>query len=1347
LVATDANGDWSISNAKVGLSLSNSDQRSNNLANTLRGQLIPATIKVAGVITDTTQAYLAASLISDTFEQNLKAVASIIQRDTQLLVELSSAVGDTESSMSLLKDVFAEDIFRQPIKSADALIKSSGETTVAIQSMQRTFQILQDLTSEASLAISEDLVRAMDRGQDGAALFDARIEQSAKGIKRAEKFNLEFVKSLEEIKKQGGTTKLGFATTKFETLTKQRLALEKLAQALSGLVAFRDKLEASQKGEIIFKRDREEAEKFFSVVKNIVPTITDINLGGSKATIIKGLKGLFESIKLQSAKIADPILAGVVSNFGTAIEEAIDSAGSEAGDATTRTLSNVLFKDLQRFTKESEGLLVSFLQSMSEFGNKNAQQLDQAITITEKRLSELSQATRDGSFLPDFSGEDIDILKQNFARIRVVAAKQRALLEADLKPLKEEFAGLVDVTEDFKTKNALGTTVDQNVDNLKRLTSVQTEIATAEERIAKTKNQERGVTASFIQNFQASLELVNNAGKQLFATQSALSEAQASLVSKQAEFADSEIFGFENRIALIESESSAIQQLARDAAGLGDLDVDKIAAKLTQLTADLVQKRRDRADSSTIKIIEDRISKEQQLLEVVKDINSKRITSLQKELDLINQQGDAIRSLGDEFLKSNDTQQKQIIDSARLVEKFFGSLTSDALNSGEFKSTAARFLTETNDEMRNAVLTQLERLKNVGGEVAPGVQAGQVLRQLSESVVGALFKSPQQVILDKQLEIQTRILSVIKDTNAIAEVQSRLAALNNNALRQSIDALVRQGAQGSLDANDETIKIARGLQEQLSGGQKEVAAINVKRTKSEQDYSVAAGQAAIRNKALVSTFSRLDTSTGETQQSAEEYQEKLVELRDAFIKAEDDFIDAQDAYNEAARSVTEALTKVSVAQADYAIQLELAHRESINVTGGFVTFRDELLFLQNVFNKQINALKIVGAAEEEIADLRVKLAQETLTVIEGQLQGFRDNAERLFAGGADVAASFEQNFARAQFAANQAREVGITSGGNVTNAQAQALFERLQVLPSEVKQGILDGLRSAPPGATFGGLGAKEIENAIIAGAGGGVGGDTILELEKQAAQQRQIIAENSIGSLVSARQSVVTAFEQLTTAQEQLQESRAQKDLAQLQLDTAVDGFESTVRAIDFVAENLNILDSTMRAGLSSLQGASAVSAARGTLSGSEVAGLLNAASREKSSMPVGSKLGVFNTSESVLTKSQMNRLRQGVSTPNAAEGTAVVTSDVLSFLQQISQKLSLLNIQGVKQNFQIDINNQRNVTVEGLAGLQTALQNIVNDRTGGLYTREEAQALQSIVMTVVQKMQQNGQLSAIGT
>lgn len=1356
ILVRNAQGNLALAQKDTGVVVTELDKRFAGLVSRLDGQVVPVALKVAQSTEAMQKAYLSSSVIISSWEQRLAAATRITQQSTSALIKLSEAVQTTESNMGLLKEVMAEEVFREPIAGLDDLVTNIDDSSVALNSLMDVMNQLSLINDKVAISVDNDLRNAMARGADGAALFNSRIKESLDGVEQAEQLNIKLAATLDAINRSGN---LGFVTSELQTLAKQRVGLETLAQALNGLVAFRDKLDASSKGAGILENDRKSAEKFLETIKTILPGVNIDNIkkfltfSGSQAGELKqSLEQLFNSIQIEAGKIADPALRQVVSNFGQAITDAIQAASAESGKSSTRILSNALLKDVIRFTESSKALFDAFVSAAGEFSSKNAEQLKVAIDLTQKRLDEMAAATAKGSFLPDFSGKDIEILRQNFARIRVAVAREKDILEAQLKPIKDEITGLIQLTTDFQRGNTFNRSREQDEQTQKRLNDLKIEEAIIETRMADIRNTERTVTANFIRSFAIELDRLTAAEKNIFAAQDAIVQAEIALADKRLEFTEVETFGVEKKIALIEQETAAIERLTRETTGLGDLDVEQIAANLVNLTGELSDKRREGADSATIKIIENRIATEQRYLEIVKTINDKRLSSLTRELELIQEQSEAVRGLALDFIKANDAQQKEIINSARLVEKFFGNLTPQSLDSREFQESAARFLRETNDEMRNAVITQLERLKNVGGEVAPGVQAGEVLRQLSESVVGALFKSPQEALMGKQVELQTRILDTLLDANQIAELQSRLAVQTANDIRRSVDNLLLEGAQGTLDPNDETIKRATEIQSTLAAGQEQISKVNKDRAIAEGKYAATAEQSAIRNKALVDTFSRLDTSTENAKQSTEEYQNELVKLRDALITAEDGFIDAQDAYTQALGDVNQALIRVSVAQSDYALQLSLAQRETLAIAGGFTTFHEEIQFLQSAFNKQILALKTVGAAEEEIANLRVRLAQETLSVLEKEISSFRSNAEALFVGGPDVAGQFQQNFAAAQFAATQAQAVGIAPGIQATTQQIDELFQRLAGLPSEVKSGILEGLRSAPPGATFGGFSAKELENAIISGAGGGIQGDTILELEKQAAVQRQIIAENSIQSLVSVRQGVATAFNQLATAQEQLLEAKAQRDLAQMQLDAATFGFSEVTTAIDIVAEKLTSMDGNLSAfvnRIGEISFGSVTSAAGGTLSGSEVAGLLRAASREKAAMPAGSQLGVFNTSETVLTRRQMNRLRGGASIPNAADGTAtVIDAEVVGLLQQISDKLTSLQSSGAfEQNFNIDINNQRTVSVQGLAGIQTALQDILSSGTSDLYTREEAAALERIVMTVVQKMQQTGQISAIGT
>ncbi len=1373
ILVKDANDDWAITNTETGVTLQVLDKHGQALAATLTGQLIPAGFNVVKSQEDVAKAFASASLIVDAFEQRLQGATRRIERQTAGLQRLSTAVKGTESNMSLLKDVFAEEIFRAPIAGINTLIDSVETGSLSITKLSSLMERFEDINNEAAISISNDMRRALDEGVDGFDLYNARIDASLRGIDSAKRINQEYAETLKAIKEVSGG-ELGFATDELETLTRQRGQMELLAQALQGLVAFRDKLDQSGKGTPILKKDRESAEKFLNTIKTIIPGVDVDNIkkfltfsGSQKTQIVQQLRSLFDSIKIQSNSISDPILSEIIANFGTAIQEAVQAASTAGAKSTTRTLSNALLKDVKRFTDASKSLFTSFVQAAGEFANANAAQLGTAIQLTEKRLAELAQATSRGSFLPDFSGDDIEILQRQFARIRVVTKKQRALLEADLKPINQRINELVRLTTNFNEGNTFNRGQEENTKAVNELKEARQKQAAAESEIAGIRVTERNVTGAFLRQLGIQLDLFSNKQNEVFKSQNALIEAEAALAQKKTEFAAEEATTFEAKIALIEAEANAIEQLTREASSLGDLDINAISKRLVELTGRLTSDARKKLNSVQITEIERQIAVEQNRLSIVQQIDNVRLSSLQKEREIINEQAGAIRSLGIEFIKANDTQQKAIIESARGVETFFGKLTPESLDSPAFQRQASSFLRETNDEMRNAVIAQLERLKNVGGEVSSGVSAESVLKGLAESVVGALFKSPLEANASKQTELQTRILGILDDTKKISEIQSNLLVTAMNAARRSFEGLAARGSQGLADQDDETIKQAREVQETLSLGQEKIININRLRAKAEDQYAAAAENAAIQNKNLVNATRAVNTATQNTGESAEDYQKRLVGLRDAFIKAEDDFISAQTSFADALGGIGEALSKVAVAQADYSIGLELARRQNIAITGSFATFRSEITFLGDAFRSQIDALTIVGASEQQIANLRVKLAQETLSIIERQLSGFRDRALSLFTG--DLQPGDVQRQAGA----------AATVAGITATSSGDALVAELAKLPEAFRRDALEGLGTAPPGTTFGGLSGEEIINQIATAFGGETaGGDTIESLQQEAARQRLIIAENSTSALFNSREGLIAAQEQLSSAKEALLEAKAQKELAELQLNATQTGFENNQRAVDVLADGINstatntgtlaVLNEQMSgtldqinanmnrlalrnfvaAGDSDSLNQLGISAAGGTLSGGEVAGLLRAASREKAAMPHGSNLGVFNTSETVLTRNQMNRLRRGTATPNAIDGNGtVISGEVVVLLGQINERLALLSSQGINQQFNIDIDNNRTVSIQGLAGLQTALQDIVLDATGELYTREEAEALESVVMTVIERLQETGQISAIGT
>ena len=154
-------------------------------------------------------------------------------------------------------------------------------------------------------------------------------------------------------------------------------------------------------------------------------------------------------------------------------------------------------------------------------------------------------------------------------------------------------------------------------------------------------------------------------------------------------------------------------------------------------------------------------------------------------------------------------------------------------------------------------------------------------------------------------------------------------------------------------------------------------------------------------------------------------------------------------------------------------------------------------------------------------------------------------------------------------------------------------------------------------------------------------------------------------------------------------------------------------------------------------------VNAAGGTLTSSEVGGLVRAASREKRAMPNGSQLGVFNTSETVLTRRQAGMLRKGTRIPNAVDGFGNTSSDnqaIIAGLNSISSKLDRVVRDDGTRTVNLQVDSSRRIRVDGTAGLDTALQDIFSDRSAEMFSREEGEAIKQFVLGLVQRLRVNG-------
>jgi len=137
---------------------------------------------------------------------------------------------------------------------------------------------------------------------------------------------------------------------------------------------------------------------------------------------------------------------------------------------------------------------------------------------------------------------------------------------------------------------------------------------------------------------------------------------------------------------------------------------------------------------------------------------------------------------------------------------------------------------------------------------------------------------------------------------------------------------------------------------------------------------------------------------------------------------------------------------------------------------------------------------------------------------------------------------------------------------------------------------------------------------------------------------------------------------------------------------------------------------------------------AARGTLSGAEIGGLINAARQEKRLMPSGSRLMVANDSETIMTRRQARRIlgRRG-RVGNAANGN-------------VSGGVGFDDL-----NINLKINNDKTVRLSGINQLSREATKALEDKMGQTVDREEFEAVRRVLDSVIFQLKDRRILGAV--
>lgn len=1281
--------------------------------------------------------------ITTILAQSYEALAARLDRTTNSLSDTRRALSRVATANAQIAQSFPTRALQSNRESLEALIASAKGIDGALLNSIQAFNNLDRIAEDASITMGTRLTASLQTGGKAVDLVTTQLFVAQENLRKFQEEGAKASEFFNGMSLGGGE---GFDSVRSGAvgLVQELIAVQELGAAVLGLDAIKQKLLADT-GEVL-AADVDLIIQFREVLKqgfNLGPTeFGEAELLDSRAlgaTLSDLLNSLGENIIRDST---NPF-AAAGQKLSSALIEGTNKEIASGGDAIAKRFDTILTQLALVVSEKLQEPIQALRDSLQAVRQESDQSLTAVVDIAGKSLDGLSSIIQRGIIPPEQTLTDLLVGDFNLAVVAAEELVSRATGEvskfnAELAPVLRERDSLLEIGERSVAQEARLVELKQQVNDRSE------EAAELEARKRATLAEQNALLGRFNLVLNAGLSQLGENFQQVIRAQQAVATEEIKLFQLRVGFIDEETSLFTERTSQLALERSQIEEIRRNVAGLSEsIDVESVGRQIEQLSLRAAQA--GFTDTAQSQAIQNRIADLNNQLSIEKNISTARLSSLQKELDLIKKQSDAINSFGVDFVKSSDQQQQQLVQAARLTEQFFGGLRPQNLNTGQVSSSIQSFLRSSNEDTRSLVIGQLERLKAVGGEIAPGVGAAEVLRQIGDAVGGAILRNPEIAIAERQKQLQEQLVDEQKRLIEISAVQLRVQTAQLQATQGLVNSITTRAVAGGATGAGTLAEVQRSSSstQRASQAANSLLQKEEERTRQLQAEQLEAGRAATSNKRFVDTFRDIELNSESAGLSIDEFRGKMVELRDALVTAEDNVTDARDGVTQAFNGIAEALRSSTVAQAQYTLGLRETEAENINAVGGFATFNEQLSFLNSAFREQISTLERVGAAETQIARLRIDLAQQQLGIFQEQIQRIQSNAQTLLTS-TDGSQFFDASRA-GELVGQIVRDIGITPGGGASASQQSQLSDAVLSLPLELRQSLSDAFSVAPPGSTFGGFSPEELQQLVLSSVGGqNANTPDLLTLQQRAAEQRNIIAENQIQQLEQARIGVNAAFDTLRTAEEELLAAQAQRDLAQLQLDALQLELPRQTNLLQEVADSLRSGFSNLdRLTANSLLGSPIGNAAGGTLTPSEVGGLVRAASREKRAMPNGAQLGVFNTSETVLTNRQARMLRKTSRIPNAVDGFGNVSGDnqaIINGLQQISSKLDRVVRDDGTRNINLQLDSSRRIRVDGAAGLDTALQDIFSDRSAEMFSREEGNAIKQFILGLVQKLRVNG-------
>ena len=1069
----------------------------------------------------------------------------------------------------------------------------------------------------------------------------------------------------------------------------------------------------------------------------------------------EGFKKLSAEIRVELERFVGPIKnAQDFSNGLAKAQKAVQQSVEEIHTPTSEILQdNLLISQEIQLINEEYNKLKRNIDAAKESGAQQvleAQKLDQQVEQVQKRIQELKE-------LQDKQTGSVQAVT-DLEKELVSLGKQREGLSSELRRFKQQEQEAEETLVKFEEQR--NKVFDEEI---KKITEIVSKFSNITEE-AKIASLEIRVQNAALEK-QNALALESLSAKrtiaQLSVTANTLEEQAAANRAQIEEKLQSQIQATQNlrirQIQALEREELAAQA-ARDqgraqeikeareqlqvAAG-EELAVLREKARI-EIETELINQAQKQLEQSEAALRDFRLSAIRQAAEAEQRAFSER-------LKLIKEFGQT--SAGRDFLQDNfrtsDTAQREFGLVGSIIVKELTNSTNRAIQSMVAEIDQLR--TNGQISFRELQLAEAERARRVK-EVADLERSGANLQELRDA-------RQSLDAINVKIEEITRGGANSFDILKIAQERSAQAIeLLEEETRSKRELILERLKTASEKASD--------AEKNLIDARNELPQLNAKVIEAEKAVATSSAEVEKTAKALIDSYQEL--SDAQFRLNAEialgafaakqaagtigGTQAAIFELKSVLSELESGIKASGEALLEVRRQILQEelnLVKTQL-QAVRGLALEAATAEP-----------DQIARIQ----QQISAAQAIagGASTSQFPPELLQGIERLFPVIEGlEEQILRQGAARLgldpsiFQGFEDKLVDLSTSIAETgQTQVNQAAAQVIAAQQQLAEAQEQRRITEQQL---QISSGIRDAAVSNVQQA---------VANLAVTRSGFG---ELTRQTNRQLEQLKEGVISNKEGQILLSKLLEIQQFSQ-KDIQTQAQKAEEQLGLTKEQTVIADAVKEEVVRVsseqkqtntiLTRIGDNFNTGLSNLGDRIAELGGAilritsSVVSVpnnARGSLSGGEISGLISAAQREKRGMPANSSLMLANTSEVVLTRNQAKRI--GIkprAIPFAQEGNADVggLQNIVNALTSIANSLNnkISDKSTFQNNINVQINSDDNINVRGLDGIESAVRQAFEQRAAGFATNEKVRAIESIVTSIVQKLNENGIINSIGS